>query len=200
MAIETTNYAKYQTGNPVVRRLIARFQGKVRAALLPMQPDSLLDAGCGEGESIRFLGPDLPDIYKGFDLSEECVSFCQERFLQHEFQTADITALPFEDLSFDAAICLEVLEHLPHPERALAELERVARRGLVLSVPHEPWFQLGSLARGKYLATLGNHPEHIQHWNPASFRRFIRANLNRADRIAIDTAFPWIVAQVRLGR
>src|SRR5690606_26352568 len=49
----------------------------------------------------------------------------------------DITAIPVADASFDAVLCTEVLEHVPHPRRALDELARVLRpRGiLILTAP-----------------------------------------------------------------
>jgi SAM-dependent methyltransferase len=45
--------------------------------------------------------------------------------------------LPFEDASFDGVMCTEVLEHVPDPSRALAEIRRVMRGGglLYLTVP-----------------------------------------------------------------
>ena len=60
-----------------------------------------------------------------------------------EFTECSAEALPFGDGEFDFIQCMEVLEHLHHPERALAEFRRVARRGarLVISVPHPPeWY------------------------------------------------------------
>jgi 2-polyprenyl-3-methyl-5-hydroxy-6-metoxy-1,4-benzoquinol methylase len=60
-----------------------------------------------------------------------------------EFAECSAEALPFADQSFDFIQCMEVLEHLHHPEKALAEFRRVARTGarLVVSVPHPPeWF------------------------------------------------------------
>jgi SAM-dependent methyltransferase len=49
----------------------------------------------------------------------------------------DIQAMSFDDASFDAVICLEVLEHVPDPFRAVNEIKRVLRpRGrLFLTVP-----------------------------------------------------------------
>src|SRR5262249_52778927 len=45
------------------------------------------------------------------------------------FVTADLTALPFPDESFDGVTCGYVLEHLPEPRTGLAELARVMRHG-----------------------------------------------------------------------
>jgi ubiquinone/menaquinone biosynthesis C-methylase UbiE len=60
-----------------------------------------------------------------------------------EFTQCSAEALPFADSAYDFIQCMEVLEHLHHPEKALAEFRRVARPGarLVVSVPHPPeWF------------------------------------------------------------
>ena len=39
---------------------------------------------------------------------------------------------------YDTVVCHQVLEHLPEPERALAEIQRVLKRGgtLIMSAPH----------------------------------------------------------------
>ncbi len=45
--------------------------------------------------------------------------------------------IPEEDAFFDAILCTEVLEHIPYPEKAIAEFARLLRPGgvLVLTVP-----------------------------------------------------------------
>lgn len=50
---------------------------------------------------------------------------------------ADVRDLPFRSAVFDTTVCLEVLEYVPEPARALRELARVLRPGglLVVSVP-----------------------------------------------------------------
>jgi SAM-dependent methyltransferase len=49
----------------------------------------------------------------------------------------DITAIPEPDASFDAIMCIEVLEHLPSPVEALKELSRLLRSGgeLIITAP-----------------------------------------------------------------
>jgi SAM-dependent methyltransferase len=50
------------------------------------------------------------------------------------FRQADLRALPFADAAFDHAFVCFVLEHLPEPAAALAELRRVVRPGGSLTV------------------------------------------------------------------
>jgi hypothetical protein len=70
-------------------------------------------------------------------------------------------------------------------------MARLRPRRLVLSVPHEPFFMLGNLARLKNVTRLGNDPEHVNHWSPRSFRRLIDGRL---DLLRVTTSFPWILA------
>ena len=41
----------------------------------------------------------------------------------------DIHDLKFEDNTFDVAVCLSILEHIPYPQKAIAELGRVLKPG-----------------------------------------------------------------------
>lgn len=52
----------------------------------------------------------------------------------------DITNITYSDASFDAVICVHVLEHVPDDRRAMAEFHRVLRPGgwAILQVPVEP--------------------------------------------------------------
>ena len=192
---ESSNHQKDQTGNPVVQALMRRFFETLRSRV--GAPVDLIDVGCGEGHALDALLDLLPEDVRGCDLRPEAVAFCRERVPAFSFQEASVYALPFDDDAADLVICLEVLEHLDDPARGLAELARVARGRVLVSVPWEPWFRLGSLARGKYLATLGNHPEHVQAWSPGSFRRFLEGS-GLFSRVDVTTSFPWLIAEARL--
>ena len=194
MSVDTTNYEKFQTGNPVVRRLIDGFYAKVEETVAPLKPETVLDAGCGEGETLDRLASVLPAQPVGIDLNPESVEFAGQRLPDASLSVANLLELPFADDQFDLVLCLEVLEHLPDPAAGLAELARVSGKDIVVSVPHEPWFRLGSLARGKYLKTWGNHPEHVNHWNPRSLRDFLATQV---EVVEVKTSTPWLIARCR---
>lgn len=76
----------------------------------------------------------------GIDLSEGMLALARERHPAIEFLQADAENLPFSDSSFEAVAGNFVLNHLPRPKRALAELRRVLAPGgrLALSVWDRP--------------------------------------------------------------
>lgn len=99
---------------------------------------TVLNAGAGQGSfSLRLarLGFEVTSI----DGSRAAVAVLRDR-LPGPVEHADVTAMPFADESFDAAVLGEVLEHVPDDARALSEVARVLRPGgvLAVSVPANP--------------------------------------------------------------
>jgi SAM-dependent methyltransferase len=110
--------------------------------LLSARPGrEVLNAGAGQGSFSRLLEE------RGFEVTSTDVSPAACDVLTERVRgtvaQADLTALPFADASFDAAVLGEVLEHVPDDTAALREVQRVLRPGAVaaLSVPaHPTWF------------------------------------------------------------
>ena len=194
-AATSTNEAKYETGNPVVQRMLGGFFSELREAVAPLAPASVLDAGCGEGEALARLADLLPDEVSAIDVEQRCVDLTRARHPRASVSRRSVLDLGFEDGCFDLVLCLEVLEHLDDPAAAVRELARVSARDVVVSVPYEPWFRLGSLLRGKYVRSLGNHPEHVNHFNRRSLRELLEPALE-VERVAV--AFPWLIAAGRV--
>ena len=145
-------------------------------------------------EPLARLAGTPPPVHTGIDLNEESVSFSAQRIPGDSSEQGDILAMPFPDNSFDLVLCLEVLEHLADPRAGLSELARVSAKDILISVPYEPWFRLGSLARGKYLSGWGNHPEHVNHWKPSTLRAFLASQV---DVVTVTSSMPWLVAHCR---
>jgi SAM-dependent methyltransferase len=68
-------------------------------------------------------------VATGVDIAEGMLAVAAERHPGVAFLHADAESLPFADASFDAVVGAFVLNHLPHPEAALAELARVLAPG-----------------------------------------------------------------------
>ena len=92
---------------------------------------NVLDAGCGEGTALSelsFARKKFNDNYIGFDLSKEAINLATQQEMSNFFCIADITALPFQNDSFD--VLLDILT-----PSAYQEFNRVLKtNGMLLKV------------------------------------------------------------------
>ncbi|HSL83162.1 MAG TPA: class I SAM-dependent methyltransferase [Thermoanaerobaculia bacterium] len=98
----------------------------------------LLDVGCGSAHYLRSLRRRLdPEIdYTGLDLTLPFLARGRAVFPVVPLAAGDAFALPFRDRAFDLVLCNNLLLHLPPPpERALAELARVAAERVLVRTP-----------------------------------------------------------------
>jgi 2-polyprenyl-3-methyl-5-hydroxy-6-metoxy-1,4-benzoquinol methylase len=191
-------YDKYGSTNAVVRRLMAGFERAVDELLERTAPGSLLDVGCGEGVLLQRWARRLDGArIVGIDLQEESIQagWAEHRAPNLEYRAMEAENLPFAANEFDLASAIELLEHVPDPERTLAEMARCARRHLLVSVPREPLWRILNFARGAYWSELGNTPGHVNHWSTRSFARLLSRH---GDIVEVRTPFPWTMALVRV--
>jgi 2-polyprenyl-3-methyl-5-hydroxy-6-metoxy-1,4-benzoquinol methylase len=191
-------YDKYGSSNPVVRRLMANFERTLDELLARAEPRSLLDVGCGEGVLVHRWALAMPDRrLVGIDLEEESIQagWAERRAANLEYRTMPADELPFATGEFDLATAIEVLEHVPDPERTLAEMARCAERHLLVSVPREPLWRALNVARGAYIGQLGNTPGHLNHWSKRSFARMLSRH---GQIVELRSPFPWTMLLVRL--
>ena len=108
--------------------------------LHPRSDPLILDVATGTGRFPLALAADarFEGHVIGIDLSRKMLDVAAERVAAEHFESfitlarQDAMHLPFPDTTFDAVTCLEALEFLPDPERALEEMVRVLRPGGVL--------------------------------------------------------------------
>ena len=115
----------------------------------------LLDVGCGIGDNLRIFSASGLELH-GIEYSDVSARHAAKLLGANALvRTGSATALPYPDGSFDAAICIEVLEHVGDDVAAIKEISRVLKPNglLVMSVPYRHYFR-------RYLKTMG----HFRHY------------------------------------
>jgi SAM-dependent methyltransferase len=132
---------------------------------------SVLDVGCAE----RHLAQHVRGRYTGAD----------RRPPADVRLDLEDTGLPFTDAAFDAVVCLDVLEHVDRPHHLCAEMTRVSRRWLLVSLPNAyEMTQRWSFLRGRGLPRRYGLPEtapverHKWVFGFSEARRFARSRPN----------------------
>lgn len=120
---------------PRVKRVLGLLSG--------LQPESLLDVGSGRGVFLFPFLKSFPGVpVTSLDLLAHRVELLNDvqrgGYAHLTALQQDITAWDMPDGSFDVVTLLEVLEHIPNVEAAIAAAVRLARRCIILSVPSKP--------------------------------------------------------------
>lgn len=126
---------------PWGRHAFAVETAEVRRACGDLAGHRLLDAGCGSGRFSAALA-DRHTMAVGVDLDPAMLDLARRRVTGGCVRGA-VERLPFPDGSFDLTLAVTVLEFVPDPASAVAELARVTRDGgrIVIGAlnPHSPW-------------------------------------------------------------
>ena len=127
----------YDNMQALIRRLFSAMQQPTEWLNIP--PGGIaLDVGCGPGtvtaSLARAAGPD--GLALGLDLSQAMLARAvrAEAGPQIAFLRADAQQLPLRDETVDAVVSIAVLQLVPDPAAALAEMARVLRAGGRLAV------------------------------------------------------------------
>lgn len=115
--------------------------------------DRYLDIGCSDGELLSWVG-ERCKLAVGVDVDRRTMAKARRKCPDSEFSLGSAGRLPFVSDSFDTVSMLDVLEHVPGPEKALLEADRVLRPGgrLILSVPHRGAFDFVDVQKSRLFA------------------------------------------------
>lgn len=156
----------------------------------------LLDAGAGERQFERFCNH---------------LNYVAQDFAQYDGQgngaglqtggwdqsrldiVSDIASIPEPDASFDAIMCTEVFEHIPHPAQAMAEFARLLRPGgyVLITAPFcslthfAPYHFYTGFSRYFYDHYLAQHNfELLDFQRNGNYFEYIAQELRRVPRVA----------------
>jgi len=178
---------------------------------LPKEINSVLDVGCGDGSITNFLAEHL--LICGTDISPVGPSQLRDGI---KAVISSPGKLPFDDNEFDLVMSHDVLEHLPLELLTLtvSEITRVARKWILVSVPHNEnleyrmthcnrclskvhiWGHISSFTR-KDLLDLFGESMLVREGNFGATTRFppkiiLRLSQNLGDRWMYDDTHPLI--------
>jgi len=181
--ITFARYSMYWWSNRFYATLARRF-GK--------RGGRLLEIGSGMGHLVAQLENSFDTV--GIDLNHWAVEQSKTVVGETALQTASAETLPFADQSFDVVIIKHIVEHLPHPSKAISEIGRVIAPGgiLILSTPN-----LDSLLRPwKGDRWIGyQDPTHISLKSPATWLDWIERSGFSIQRVFADGF--WDVPYIR---
>ena len=160
---------------------------------------TILDVGCRYGDLLTRLNLVYGTSGVGIDISIESLRIASGHQLEaNKYCGADADQLPFSDQSFDFVVSFDVLEHLPSPDRCIAEISRVLKAGgkvLIYAISKNNkytwhWFlQKISLGRlGKDSGGFGDHFE--DHFiDPRDLSKEMMRNKLKTERLVCFHSF-----------
>lgn len=140
-----------------------RYRGLLKLAGRLTPESRVLDVGCGEGNLIAKL-----PLCRAFGVDVE------PQILKRGGVAAQGEALPYRDGTFDVVFCSEVIEHVPDPDRLVAEIRRVLKpRGSAVISTINHW-SLRSWRKGKPLTGKYHSIQHLREYRRGTLHRQLR--------------------------
>lgn len=126
-----------------------------------------IDLGSGAGHGTYSLSK-LAENILGVDTSEEAMAYAARCYdaANLRYEAGDVTNLPYQDKSFDAAVSFEIIEHLERPEALVEEALRLLKEDgvFVISIPDKQTYSNDR----NYV-----NPDHLKEMYPLEFREIL---------------------------
>jgi SAM-dependent methyltransferase len=142
----------------------------IESAFAPLAGKRILDVGCGSGALAASLSARGADV-AGIDPNPQALALARRAVPAGEFHPAGAEAMPFADGSFDGAVFLNSLHHVPESamQRALREAARVVKPAKAIVV-------IEPLAEGSFFSAL----------RPVEDEKYVRTAAQESLRRALE--------------
>jgi 2-polyprenyl-3-methyl-5-hydroxy-6-metoxy-1,4-benzoquinol methylase len=180
-------------------------QARHRSALGFLKPgpnDVILDAGCGDGSLSAQIAPRCKTVH-AIDIAGNSLDPAYRGVGNLHFKKMNVEALEFADGSFDRIVCVETLEHLLEPHKAIAEFHRALKPGgcLVITYPTVNQTLMQKLQRKLGVGRRLEISEHLTEWTYDDVVRNVQAGgfeYVASEGLAFDFGiFGWIKYKFR---
>jgi ubiquinone/menaquinone biosynthesis C-methylase UbiE len=182
-------FLRSQTWETHVIRVALRDLERLIAGAKPAKP-VVLDAGCGQGKSLRPLHEHFaPGRLIGVDMERQCLAHAareaKREGLAVDLRAGDLAELDLPDESVDIVFCHQTFHHLTRQHEALAEFHRVLKPGGLLLFAESTRAYIESWI----IRLLFRHPMHVQR-SAGEYMDMLRAHGFRFG--AENVSFPYL--------
>jgi ubiquinone/menaquinone biosynthesis C-methylase UbiE len=149
----------------------------IKKTTIGLHPKKILDIGSNGGTLTAKIAKIFPRAKTiGLDIYQASVKHAQKKYPRLKFVIGDAQKLPFKKRSFDLIFCLETIEHLVSPRKALREIKRCLKPNGAAIISMDSgnfffnflWFFWTRLGRGKVW-----HGSHLQQLDRRKLRKMI---------------------------
>lgn len=144
---------------------------------LSIKPLKVLDVGCASGFLTSRIAAFFPYSESfGVDSYKEAVKFGQKAYPHIKFNHADAHKLPFKNAGFDLITCIETLEHLENPKKAISEMYRVLKNNGYVLIGQDTDNLLFKIIWMIWTKRSGKvwHNSHLHPYNPGKLEELIK--------------------------
>jgi len=149
---------------------------EIAGIIAGLGPRRLIDVGCGSGYLASLVSARMPGVHMdGTDISGVALDRAGKWFKRVWRTDLNNETLSAEAGFYDAAVCVEVLEHLYDPAHALEGIHRCLSKGgrLVATVPNLAfWRYRWDLLRGRIPLAISD-PRHLHAFTPGVFSELL---------------------------
>lgn len=176
-------------------KAVLSFWQKQRADLISarIEPNSsIMDIGCGDGAVLKYIMEKTGSRGVGVDMSEPELAKARELGIE----THNIDIREWEKIKniqkVDYVIGLEILEHMPEPERLVLLLADKANRSMFFSFPNTGYYlHRLRLLFGKFPLQWIIHPgEHLRFWTVSDVKYWVKSLGFRMDKLMLYEGLP----------
>jgi len=155
----------------------------------PEDINSVLDVGAGFGILLEELEKRRGIKGVGIEITDSKIEYAKRNGI--DMRKGEASKLDFPNKNFDVVVACELLEHLPFGkyEAALVELIRVARKYIIISVPHN---ERRTFVKCPYCGTSTNPSYHLRSFDEKSMiNLFAGAKLEGIKTLGQKLEVPW---------